>query len=79
MKSKFVNLLCGCALALATLTAIGSVGCAPGEAPKSEVTRTGLRPGFLAIEIIGQDLNGEPMKLSDFKGKVVVLEFWSST
>ena len=29
-----------------------------------------------APEITGDDLNGRPMKLSDFRGKVVVLDFW---
>ena len=76
MKSKFVTLLCGCVLAFA---AIGQVGCAPDAAPKSEVTRTGIRAGFLAMDIVGPDLTGKEMKLSDFQGKVVVLEFWSST
>jgi len=39
--------------------------------PKSE-----LVVGKLAPEITGVDLNGKPMKLSDFRGKVVVLDFW---
>jgi peroxiredoxin len=32
--------------------------------------------GHRAPEIDGPDLRGEPMALSDFRGKVVVLEFW---
>jgi nucleotide-binding universal stress UspA family protein len=39
--------------------------------PKAE-----LAVGKLAPEITGVDLNGKPMKLSDFRGKVVVLDFW---
>jgi hypothetical protein len=39
--------------------------------PKSE-----LVVGKQAPEITGLDLNGKPMKLSDFRGKVVVLDFW---
>lgn len=39
--------------------------------PKSE-----LAVGKQAPEITGVDLNGEPMKLSDYRGKVVVLDFW---
>ena len=31
-----------------------------------------------APEIVGEDLDGKPMKLSDFRGKVVVLEFGGS-
>jgi len=32
--------------------------------------------GKVAPEIEGVDLDGKPMKLSDFRGKVLVLDFW---
>lgn len=35
-----------------------------------------LAIGKAAPEIIGQDVDGNEMKLSDYKGKVVVLDFW---
>ncbi|HUY35952.1 MAG TPA: hypothetical protein VMV69_24650 [Pirellulales bacterium] len=35
-----------------------------------------LRPGKPAPEIEGEDIDGKPMKLSDFRGKVVLLDFW---
>lgn len=35
-----------------------------------------LTIGKIAPEIGGEDINGKPMKLSDYKGKVVVLHFW---
>ncbi len=35
-----------------------------------------LNIGQTAPEIVGQDVDGNPMKLSDFAGKVVVLDFW---
>jgi peroxiredoxin len=34
------------------------------------------RAGDKASEISGKDLNDQSMQLSDFKGKVVVVEFW---
>ncbi len=37
-----------------------------------------LEPGKPAPEITGEDLDGVPMKLSDFRGKVVVLDFWGN-
>ena len=37
-----------------------------------------LIPGKPAPEIDGVDLNGKPLKLADYRGKVVVLAFWGS-
>jgi thiol-disulfide isomerase/thioredoxin len=44
-----------------------------GEAPLPPL---GVEVGFLAPEIDGTDLNGQRFKLSDHRGKVVVLDFW---
>ena len=38
-----------------------------------------LRVGKPAPEITGQDIDGKPLKLSDFNGKVVVVDFWTTT
>ena len=35
-----------------------------------------LQIGMVAPDIVGKDLFGKDMKLSDFRGKVVVLDFW---
>jgi len=35
-----------------------------------------LKIGDLAPEIEGTDLDGKPMKLSEFRGQVVVIDFW---
>lgn len=35
-----------------------------------------LEVGQLAPEIVGVDPKGNPMRLSDFRGKVVMLDFW---
>ena len=37
---------------------------------------TGLNKGQLAPEITGKDVNGKPMKLSDFRNKIVVIDFF---
>jgi peroxiredoxin len=34
--------------------------------------------GDLVPEIEGQDIQGQPMKLSEFRGKVVLLDFWGN-
>jgi hypothetical protein len=35
-----------------------------------------LAVGAVAPEIVGVDQDGKPLKLSDFRGKVVLLDFW---
>ncbi|MCK5942658.1 MAG: redoxin domain-containing protein [Planctomycetes bacterium] len=35
-----------------------------------------LQVGMVAPDIAGEDLDGKPFKLSDYRGKVVVLDFW---
>src|SRR5262249_38253022 len=37
-----------------------------------------LSPGKKAPDISGEDLDGQPLKLSDYKGRIVVLVFWNS-
>lgn len=37
-----------------------------------------LQPGKVAPDIEGTEVNGKRMKLSDFRGKVVMLVFWGS-
>lgn len=49
---------------------------APAAAPAA---RTELLPvGAVAPDFTVQDLDGRPVKLSDFRGKVVVLDFWAT-
>jgi thiol-disulfide isomerase/thioredoxin len=38
----------------------------------------GVQSGKPAPEITGTDINGNPFRLSDLRGKVVVLDFWAS-
>jgi len=38
--------------------------------------KAALAVGQPAPEIVGIDLDGKPMKLSDYRGQVVVLDFW---
>ena len=37
-----------------------------------------LRPGMSAPEIAATDINGESFRLSDLRGKYVILDFWAS-
>ena len=48
-----------------------------GEAATSALFELkNLSIGKVAPDIVGEDLDGTPMKLSDYRGKVVVLDFW---
>ena len=49
-----------------------------GETAKSELYAIrNLGVGKLAPDIVGKDQDGTPFKLSDYRGKVVLLYFWS--
>jgi serine/threonine protein kinase/thiol-disulfide isomerase/thioredoxin len=49
-----------------------------GEAAKAKLHAVRhLAVGRQALEIEGRDLDGKPLKLSDYRGKVVVLDFWA--
>ena len=51
----------------------------PGKskaAPADPNRKTGFEIGNLAMEIEGEDIDGQTFKLSDYRGKVVVLDFW---
>jgi cytochrome oxidase Cu insertion factor (SCO1/SenC/PrrC family) len=52
---------------------------APGKAPvKQPAPRAepGPKVGDEAKDISGEDVDGKAFKLSDYRGKVVVLDFW---
>lgn len=50
-----------------------------GEMAKAELHRIrALAKGRAAREIEGVDLNGQSLKLSEFRGKVVLLDFWAN-
>jgi hypothetical protein len=75
MSKLFVPLLVGLGLAL--------YGCgqfrAARMAPDTQLALArGPVIGQMAPEIEGEDLDGVRFKLSDYRGKVVVLDFWGN-
>ena len=64
--------------ALAALALVAVIGGCAGTATTS---RTGAPVGPVvgnpAPEIAGKDLDGKPLSLQEFRGKVVMLSFWS--
>lgn len=56
-------------------------GCTRSDTPRGEgqQARAGApRVGSLAPEIDGEDIDGVRFKLSDYRGKVVLLDFWGN-
>jgi hypothetical protein len=54
-------------------------GCTRSHPPQgADASAEGLEVGQVAPEIVGQDLEGVPFKLSDYRGRVVVLDFWGN-
>ena len=71
-----------CALPLLVAGATSLAGCArnnkalrPGEPVEDS---SGLTVGAAAPEIAGEDIDGAFFKLSDYRGKVVLLDFWGN-
>ena len=58
-------------LTLLALAALPLLAGAAGDQPP-----TGLEGGKTAPEIVGKDVNGKPMKLADYRGKIVVIDFF---
>jgi AhpC/TSA family len=50
----------------------------PAPAPKAEAPPAFPTLNKLAPEIVGEDIDGKPIKLSDYRGKVVMLDFWGN-
>jgi hypothetical protein len=46
------------------------------QAQAVEIAAAGPAVGQPAPEITGEDLDGIPFRLSDYRGKVIVLDFW---
>jgi cytochrome oxidase Cu insertion factor (SCO1/SenC/PrrC family) len=46
--------------------------------PDANPGTVGLEIGQIAPDIAGEDLDGKPFKLSDYHGKVIVLDFWGN-
>ena len=66
-----------CEVILLTLLVAGCEP-SPSGAPSRATTRASLAPsvGQLAPDIAGEDIDGVAFKLSDYRGKVVMLDFW---
>ena len=71
---RFVLILIAGGLGIALLPA-----CDRKETRTTLDTRRSTDPfaiGNVAPDIVGEDIDGKRMKLSDYRGKVVVLDFW---
>jgi hypothetical protein len=60
----------------AAAEAVKIVVSAPTETDNPINEEANLQVGQLAPDIVGSDFDGVAFKLSDYRGKVVVLDFW---
>ena len=79
---------------LATLLAVGGVKLAPEDRPKNAMAAASIQPhsgpapaapreatlaaGAVAPDFTSYTADGKAVKLSDFKGKTVILDFWAT-
>ena len=69
---KFVSLL-----VLTTVTLVLASGATRAQAPSNTPhDAADLEIGKEAPDIEGEDVDGTPFRLSDYRGKIVVLDFW---
>ena len=65
------------ALAAALLIApLAGCGRVLGPPPLPPPTGVGVEVGMTAADIAGETHDGRPVRLSDFRGRVVLLDFW---
>ncbi|MFL5342690.1 MAG: hypothetical protein ACJ8F7_21365 [Gemmataceae bacterium] len=50
----------------------------PGTAPPRPAEPAEVQVGHAAMEIEAEDIDGKKFKLSDYRGKVVLLDFWGN-
>jgi hypothetical protein len=71
-----------CAVQMLLALAFSMPGCARSggalRPPEPAVDPGGLPVGTLAPEIVGEDIDGAAFQLSDYRGKVVLLDFWGN-
>jgi hypothetical protein len=70
-----------CSVQLMLAVVLSMPGCTNTKAPHCPEPvddPSGVPIGALAPEITGEDIDGAFFKLSDYRGKVVLLDFWGN-
>ncbi len=64
---------------LAASMLLTAVGCVKydSKSPDDGAAPSLLAVGSVAPNVVGQDANGEEFQLSEYRGKVVMLDFWA--
>ncbi len=77
MKSLSLLLLAGAGL-LASVLSAQTPATVPASADAPAITRPGPKVGELAPDFTVLDADGKEVKLSDFRGKLVLLDIWAT-
>ena len=65
-------------LGILSITILFILSCKGAPAPTSSNITQGVEPGRLAPNFQLNDMTGKLVSLSDFRGKVVYLNFWAT-
>jgi cytochrome oxidase Cu insertion factor (SCO1/SenC/PrrC family) len=66
---------------LSAVLLVALYGCrffGPPKGPPQDVVAEGPRIGDVAPDIAGEDIEGTSFRLRDYRGKVVVIDFWAN-
>ena len=80
LRSRQLVLLAGLLMTACRPTTAPSTG-SSAVAPSREAgvnVPVGVAVGMRAPQIEGEDIDGKPMRLDDYRGKVVLLDFWGN-
>jgi thiol-disulfide isomerase/thioredoxin len=78
VRARFPALLLVCALALAGCTSLEGTGDKGFVSGAGQVVQVAADERDDPIELAGEDLEGDPLELADFRGEPVVVTVWGS-
>ncbi|MBT2571325.1 redoxin domain-containing protein [Planococcus sp. ISL-110] len=78
IKKTIIALLLVAAIAITAINFLDKSDSATETAEQTQTAGQGLAPGAMAPDFTLTDQNGETVRLSDYRGKKVILNFWAT-